>query len=210
MMSTPTMYALMGCTFGLAGGLSPGPLTALLIRQTLDRGLRAGVLVAIAPLITDGPLLFIFCAGLGAVVYGSAVETALSLVGSVFLIYLAIETWRSAGRGLDRPGETPGGTVWRAILTNVLNPHPYLFWGAVGAPTTMKAVEDGVSSMVAFLLSFFVCLVGSKVVIASLIARHRDALRARIYRPMMCGLAIALGVFALVLVVDVIRTPSGG
>ena len=38
---------------GLGAGLTPGPLLGLVINETLRSGWRAGVLVAIAPLIAD-------------------------------------------------------------------------------------------------------------------------------------------------------------
>jgi len=44
-------------SLGLAGGLAPGPLTALVITRALRYGPRAGAVVALAPVLTDGPLL---------------------------------------------------------------------------------------------------------------------------------------------------------
>ena len=43
--------------FGLSGGLSPGPLLALVVAETLARGRSAGLAVAASPLITDGPII---------------------------------------------------------------------------------------------------------------------------------------------------------
>ena len=58
-------YAGMGLTFGLAGGLSPGPLTALVVGQTVRFGLREGCTVALAPVITDGPLILLAALAVG-------------------------------------------------------------------------------------------------------------------------------------------------
>ena len=39
---------LLGISYGFAAGISPGPLLALVITQTLKRGWRAGNLIALA------------------------------------------------------------------------------------------------------------------------------------------------------------------
>ncbi|HTE39574.1 MAG TPA: hypothetical protein VK629_02020 [Steroidobacteraceae bacterium] len=44
-------------SFGLAAGLKSGPLGVIVIQQTLSKGLPAGVLASLAPLITDGPII---------------------------------------------------------------------------------------------------------------------------------------------------------
>ena len=56
---TESIYYFMtsGIVLGLSGGLSPGPLTALVISQTLRFGARGGMLVALAPILTDAPLV---------------------------------------------------------------------------------------------------------------------------------------------------------
>jgi hypothetical protein len=50
-------YAGTGAVLGLAGGLTPGPLTTLGMGQTLQHGTREGVKVALVPALTDGPLV---------------------------------------------------------------------------------------------------------------------------------------------------------
>ena len=105
------MYTLMGITFGLAGGLSPGPLTALLIRQTMNQGFRAGAVVAAVPIITDIPMLIIFCSGVGTVVKNPIASDMLTLIGAIFLFYLAIETWRSSGQSLVDSAERARGLL---------------------------------------------------------------------------------------------------
>jgi len=48
-----------GIAFGSAGGLSPGPTMTLVVAQTLRHGLREGLKVAIAPLLTDAPIVIL-------------------------------------------------------------------------------------------------------------------------------------------------------
>jgi threonine/homoserine/homoserine lactone efflux protein len=46
-----------GTVLGLAAGFAPGPLTLLVIRETLHHGFGAGVRVSLAPVLTDLPLI---------------------------------------------------------------------------------------------------------------------------------------------------------
>ncbi|MEI6633029.1 MAG: hypothetical protein WCP22_04325 [Chlamydiota bacterium] len=49
----------VGVVLGLSAGLSPGPLLALVVSQTLAHGVREGVKVAFVPLVTDLPVILI-------------------------------------------------------------------------------------------------------------------------------------------------------
>ncbi len=52
-----TAFLFSGILLGLSGGLAPGPLLTLLASETLRHGARAGVWVALAPLLTDLPII---------------------------------------------------------------------------------------------------------------------------------------------------------
>ncbi len=57
----------------------------------------------------------------------------------------------------------------------------HLFWLTVGAPTmTREAAVDG-RAAAAFLLSFYLCLLGAKVLLAILVGRSRHLLGSRGY-----------------------------
>ncbi len=50
---------LLGAGLGLAAGLSPGPLLTVLVAVSIERGFRSGLRVAIAPLLTDAPIVIL-------------------------------------------------------------------------------------------------------------------------------------------------------
>lgn len=52
-------YLGLGLSMGLSAGISPGPLLALVITASLRSGLKGGLLVALAPLITDAPIIIL-------------------------------------------------------------------------------------------------------------------------------------------------------
>ena len=90
-------------------------------------------------------------------------------------------------------------------MANLLNPHPYLFWFVIGAPTLLKAWTASVLAAVLFILGLYVCLVGSKILIAWLVARSRGFLKSRGYVYVNRLLGVALVVFAILFTRDGLR-----
>ena len=195
------MAALIaGATLGLSAGISPGPLLTLVITRTLERGFGAGLRVAIAPLFTDAPIIIISLLLFNAL--PPWLEIGLTVVGGCFVIYLGVETMRSAAHmqlaGLA--SAAPAGTdLWRAMLVNILSPHPWLFWITVGGPTLARAWENGPLSAIAFLVGFYGLLVGSKVLVALGVAGGRHYLTDSWYRRLLLASGVLLCLFGLLL-----------
>ena len=199
--ATTTTYTVMGLTFGLAGGLSPGPLTALVIGQTIRFGRKEGFKVALAPVITDGPLLIIAMFILGEFREFKLFTGIVSLVGAMVLIWLAVDTFRA---GEIKTGESnqKAGSVTKAVLTNLSNPHPYIFWFTIGAPVALKALEGSALALCGFLAGFGLAIVSAKVVIAVCIDRYRNAFSGPAYRWTMRTLGLLLLAVAVQFAMD--------
>ena len=166
------VFFASGSVFGLAGGLTPGPTTTLVVAQSVRFGFRDGLKVAIAPLLTDGPIIVLSVLLIGQLARFEWVLGIITLFGAAFLIYLAIESFRV--RGVEVADErVPPRSVRKGFMVNLLNPHPYLFWFVVGAPTLLKAWTASVLAAVLFVIGLYVCLVGSKILIAWLRSEER-------------------------------------
>ena len=48
---------ILGITLGFGAGIAPGPLLGLIVASTLRRGWKAGLRLALVPLISDAPLI---------------------------------------------------------------------------------------------------------------------------------------------------------
>ncbi len=194
-------FILMGAAFGLAGGLAPGPLTALVIAQTLRFSRLEGLKVSLAPVITDGPLL---CLSLFLAHQAKAISSAMALIslgGGLVLVWLAVDTWKAASPTLEptqlaQSDDSGANSFKKAILTNLFNPHPYLFWLTVGGPTASKALAAGLFQFLGFIAAFSVAIVGSKMIIATAIDHYRERFQGRIYRLTLKFLAISLVIIA--------------
>lgn len=196
-----THNLFLGIVLGLSAGFAPGPLLALVISETLRHDVKAGIRVALSPLITDFPIILLTLFFLPRLSDSATVLGVISLIGGCVILYMGYESFR--------PGEVnvqmrdPGrGSLVRGILVNALSPHPYLFWLTVGGTIMSGALEIGVAALAAFLCGFYVSLVGAKVVTAVLTARSRAFLRGRAYLWIMRALGCALWALALLLFRD--------
>lgn len=119
--------------------LFPGPAVAFILATTLRSGRRSG-LGAVAGVET-GYLVHVLGAvvGLSAVVAASAEAfTAVKLLGAAWLVWLAVQSWRSSRRDGDtsladlRPAGTPAtrprASFARGLLVGALNPKTAVFY----------------------------------------------------------------------------------
>ena len=189
-------FLLTGVVVGLAGGFSPGPITTLVIVQSLRYGLREGLKVAIAPALTDAPVAVVALLVIGQLEDASRALGVIALAGATFLTYLAYESIRATPPGAASAADMPQ-SLRKGVVTNLLNPNPYLFWFTIGAPTVVEAYRLSGFFVGLFLVGLYVCLIGAKVVFAVLAARGRSFLAGTAYRYLIRALGIALFVIAL-------------
>jgi threonine/homoserine/homoserine lactone efflux protein len=202
------MYLSMGMIFGLSAGLAPGPLLTLVLAETLRHGFRAGVRVSLSPLVTDLPIVGVSLLLVSRVAGSHPALGLISLAGALFLVYLGYETFSSAGIPEAAPG-MQARSLRRGIVTNFLNPHPYLFWTTVGSPFIIRAWSSGAGGAVAFAAGFYLCLVGSKVALSALTDRGRSLLAEGAYRLCMRSLGVLLWLCAVLLASDGVSFLNG-
>jgi len=93
----------------------------------------------------------------------------------------------------------------KGIITNFLNPGPYLFWATVGTPLLFRAYKAGLTAAILYIISFYVFLTGSKIMVAYLAGRTKHLLNQGIYLIVMRILGIALFIFSLIFFYDGVR-----
>ena len=191
-----------GLALGLSAGLAPGPLTTLLLGETLRHGRGAGLRIAFVPLISDLPIVLLSVFVLSRLSDFDPVLGGISLIGDLFVAYLAYDSFTIVPpeQNLAAP---PPSSLRKGVFTNFVNPHPYLFWITVGAPLMLRP-ESAVAAAL-FTVAFYICLVGAKLVMALLIARFRDLLINRYYLLANRLLGLVLLFFAFVLLKDALR-----
>lgn len=205
MPGAPVLAALLsGMVFGLSAGLAPGPLLTLVIAQTLRHNVGEGIRAALAPLVSDAPIILLAYLVLSRLASLDAVMGSIALVGGGYVLFLAYETIMTAPLPLDAAGGQPRSIV-KGVLVNLFNPHPYLFWGTVGVPLMLKWQQLHPAAAWVFLAAFYGLLVGAKIAVAVIVGRLKSVLRGTWYLTVMRLLGILLAVFALLLLWDAVR-----
>lgn len=186
-----------GTVLGLAAGFSPGPLTVLVISETLSHGLRAGVKVSLAPLLTDLPIIALTALLLGRLSGYPAAFGVVALLGGAFLLHLGIGglRYREAAVPVGRPTVR---SLLRGVTANFLNPNPYVFWISVGTPILLSAMDRSWLHASTFMAAFLVCIVGSKMLLARLVNGSRAFLSSSAYIWIMRALGFMLIIYALI------------
>ena len=181
---------------GIIGGISPGPITALLLGETFRNGVRSGIQVPLALIFTN---IFFGVFSVSLIFLGASITDKILLyfpyIGGAVFIYMGISEWRSSGR-IDLTHTTH--PFRKTLLMDVLNPHPYIFWFTIlAAPIVAHLKEsDWNFSLLAWGL-FIVGLCGTKSIISLTAHAIRPYLKDHIVRIILKVLAVALVFFGI-------------
>ena len=173
-------FLITGIILGLSAGFAPGPLLALVISETMEHGVKAGIKVALAPILTDLPIIIFTLFILAKLSSFHSVLGIISIIGACFILYLGIKNIKTKEIQINITASTPK-SLQKGILVNALSPHPYLFWFSVGGPTTIKAMDQSLLAAISFIGSFYVLLVGTKIILAILVSKSRSFLLGNKY-----------------------------
>jgi len=191
-------YAGAGLLLGSMAGISPGPLLALVINQSLKYGRTEGIKISFTPLITDLPAILLSVFLISELAEYKPVFGIISFLGAAYIIYLGYESIASAGKEIDLK-EVKTNSLRKGVLTNLLNPHPYMFWITVGTPLMMKANQLSFFSAALFVFCFYLTIIGSKVIIALIADKSRKFLHGKAYMWTLRILGALLIVLAIIL-----------
>ena len=194
-------FLAIGTVLGLSAGFAPGPLLTLVISETLRHDIKAGVKVALAPILTDLPIIILTLFVLSKLSNFDGILGAVTMLGGCFVLYMGYESVCTKGMKPSLVEEQQKSLI-KGALTNALSPHPYLFWLSVGAPTMTKAMSQGLTAPTAFIVGFYGFLVGSKIFLAVLVGKSKTFLSGTTYIYTMRFLGLILCTLAMFLFYD--------
>ena len=186
-----------GVLLGLAISLSPGPIMALLLSETLRHGVKGGLRIAVAPLFTDIPFIFVAITIANGISISPIVLGTGSLLGGFFLLFLAWLNITTHANAFIVTGSAPS-SLWKGITVNLLNPYLYLFWFSVATPIFARGNIPGSLS---FSVGFLITAVGTMCVVAVGVALLRSRLIDCLHW-IIRGIGVFLAFFALTLLRD--------
>lgn len=189
-------YVTLGAFLGLAAGTSPGPLLAVTISETLQHGKWEGIKVAVSPLITDLPIILAVLFILSHLTGSNFVIGIIAFFGATYLIYSGVESLKIKKDSFELNVEKKDA-LKKGVIVNLGNPHPYIFWLAIGGPIIFKSLSTHVWATVLFIAGFYSLLVGSKVIVALIVEKSKSFINSRYYLSIVQFLGLAQIVFGL-------------
>src|SRR5690606_7525724 len=198
------MEALIaGLALGVGAGVGPGPLLVLVVTVTLRSGVRAGLLTAAVPVLTDALVV-----GLAVTVLRQAPERPRAAPGGGGAPrggLTGIPTRRDARDARLEAGELVREPAWvtlrRAFAVNIVSPHPWVAWLTVLGPLAVAYGRTATVGGVVFVAAFYVGIVGAKAALAVLVGLGRRRMRDAGYRralltagALLVGAGVAMGV----------------
>lgn len=154
------IYLLQGIGYGFAAASQPGPFQTYLISQTLTRGWKRTLPAALAPLLSDGPIILICILVLSQV--PDWFQRILYVAGGFFILYLsygAFNAWRNFDVNLSQPVNSGSQSFLKAVLVNGLSPVPYIYWTLVTGPILVRGWREATVNGIGFLAGFYATLV---------------------------------------------------
>jgi threonine/homoserine/homoserine lactone efflux protein len=192
-----TGYFLQGGGYGLAAAAQPGAFQTFVVSQTLSNGWRRTLPAALAPLISDGPILVLMLVLLTRLPEWT--RGLLHLASGVFILYLAagaLRAWSHFDAEAFVAPAAGGHSLLKAATMNLISPGPYLFWGLVAGPILLEAWSESPKDGLAFLAGFYAAMVATLAGIILLFGTARQ-LGPRVNRALMLISAILLAGFGV-------------
>jgi putative LysE/RhtB family amino acid efflux pump len=193
-----------GLVLGLAIAAPLGPIGALCINRTLERGFWAGVAGGLGTAIADGVYALVAAAGFTAL--GTAlehIELPLQLFGGLFLIYLGISGLRSRAPveavSVDARGLL--STTVATFLLTIANPATILSFAAVFAGLGLAAGQGGAGAVL-LVAGVFLGSLAWWFFLSGAVTLMRDKLPTGfsvVVKLVSAGILIAFGASALLL-----------
>ena len=190
-------YFVQGGGYGLAAAAQPGAFQTFVISQTLANGWRRTLPAALAPLISDGPILVLMLVILTRLPEWT--RQLLHLASGVFILYLAwsaVTAWRKFNPGAFAAPADGQRSLLKAAVMNLVSPGPYVFWGLVAGPVLVQAWSESPKCGLAFLAGFYVAMVATLAGIILLFGTARQ-IGPRVNRALLLICAIVLAGFGI-------------
>jgi threonine/homoserine/homoserine lactone efflux protein len=190
-------YIVEGVGYGFSAAVIPGPFQTFIISQTLTRGWKKILPAALAPLISDGPIIVLCLFVLNQVPIWF--QRFLYFAGGLFILYLALGAYKSWKSFDVIKSSTDSGiqqSLSKGVLMNFLSPGPYIYWSLVTGPILLKGWRETPTYGIGFLAGFYITIISSLMGLILLFGLTRE-LGPKVNRQLIGISAVALFCFGL-------------
>ena len=203
------MFALTVCVVSA----TPGPNMLLAMTHGIHYGVKYTLTTCLGLMTALAVIMLVSAAGLGALLATSTfVFSLIKYIGTAYLIYLGIRTWRAIPRSIEeksaRDTHYPAAShrFYTGFLVAISNPKAFLFFVAL-FPQFMDTTQPEKPQLILLAVTFFVIEAGWQFVYASggaRLARWLNTAHRLKWVNRLCGSAF---VSAGIVLSSVSRTP---
>ena len=181
-----TTTILTAMVLGTFAGLAPGPYTTMVAGTALERGFKAGFILALTPLVTDViPMLFSALL-LGRL--GGLALTLLGIVGGAIVVVVGVRFLREHSKEAQpafsdgepdehcRGGRRQSALAGHVIASTLLNPSPWLFWLIIASPLLLRSWNRSPGEGMVFVGLIFLTNIGTATALAWAASHGRKVL----------------------------------
>lgn len=219
-MPTATIPVIFVTSFavGFSGAITPGPLLAYDIRESLRRGFIAGPLLVAGHALLEVLVVVGLAVGVARFLEGDAAGFVIALLGGLFLLWMGWGMVRNPSRHVipDPVGageraigaSGPATTVLGGALVSLSNPFWSLWWATIGLGYILWAMGLGVAGLVSFYTGHILSDLAWFSLVAFAVASGRRIMTRGAYAALIvvCGLfLLGLGAFFIVSGVGFLR-----
>lgn len=204
MLDAPVLV-VFGTSFlvGLSGAVSPGPLLAFTIRETLRRGFLAGPYVAAGHAILELLVVVLLALGVNQLLDSDVAAGFIGVLGGLFLLWMGSKMVRNPGQGAPSASHSHAlahqgsrgrlaGPVLGGALVSLSNPYWTIWWLTVGATFMTQSMELGLLGIGAFYIGHILADISWYSLVSFAIASGRRLVTDRVYRGIMLGCGVFL------------------
>ncbi len=213
------MGALIGIFFssmliGLSGAMMPGPMFTVCVAESYKKGFWAGPVMVVGHAIPEIVLAVLFSIGLNKFLDDKTVVGVIGIVGGLFLGWLAVKIFVEVRRGVTVDLTTKKDVGWGPLIagiwTSVSNPGWIVWWATIGARYILLSLNHGIIGVVFFLVGHEMADLVWYGTVSFLVSRGRGRISDRIYHGVLYACSFLVLVFAVLFLINGIRSVIKG
>jgi chemosensory pili system protein ChpE len=189
----------MAFGLGLLLNAAPGPVFGETVRRGVRGGFRAALALQVGSIAGDAIWAVIGLVSIGLLLRLDALRVPIGVAGSLYLLWLATDAWRSAQHELslaapatDREGFTAG------LFLSLTNPQHLAYWAAIGSALgSLGVTRPTFAHYAVFFAGFLASSVVWAFVMSALVDRLFRRMGARWSRITYRACAVALLALAI-------------
>ena len=208
-MNESSLILIFGTSFivALSGAMMPGPLLAITISRTAERGFWAGPLLILGHGLLEIVLVVALAHGLSDFVGSSLFSGIIGLIGGAVLTIMGfVTTIQGRHKTLLAISDThrssgTGTLVLSGVIASLSNPYWLIWWATLGVTYMLWSLQRGIPGVISFYSGHILADFAWYSLISLIIATGRKILSDAIYRGLLvtCGLALlALGIYFII------------